>query len=504
MLGICKAERSIGRSGRRPGESNIMNTRKILSWGAAAAALAAGVGFGPASQAQAQTPAPAAKPTVDAEVIVTARKKAESLQDAPVAVSAFTENAIKDLGIRDISDVAALTPGLVFQQAFGRTGDRPVIRGQSNVLANVQFGVESGTAYFVDGVYYPGSLQSLDFGQIQQVEVIKGPQSALYGRNTYAGAINFIMKSPGDKFFANGLVRGAQHGEQEVNIAVGGPILGDKLSGALYGRYYNYDGEFVNQVTDELVGSEKSKTLSGVLQAKFHKDWDLRLRASINRDQDGPFAIFLQDASANNCMPGTRSLANWRVNGAPVSTNNNQYYCGVVKPGQVALNTGPAKRLVTIPGVPVPPFSGANVSSPANPYSLADGTPFDGVDRNTLTGSVISNWDMGGSGYVLSLSHGFRFEKYKFGIDSDHSPINWFTSGAAANPFLANMSKNSTRDFSSELKIASPTDGKLSWLAGVFHYVQFDRQNSINFNGTSPLSNKLYTQNAAIYGLDGI
>ena len=75
-----------------------------------------------------------------------------------------------------------------------------MIRGLGNVLAGVQLGVEAGAAYFVDGVYYPGDIQGIDLANLVRVEVIKGPQSALYGRNTYSGAINFITRDPSDEF----------------------------------------------------------------------------------------------------------------------------------------------------------------------------------------------------------------------------------------------------------------------------------------------------------------
>ncbi|MFZ9966296.1 MAG: TonB-dependent receptor plug domain-containing protein, partial [Steroidobacteraceae bacterium] len=150
------------------------------------------------------------------EIVITARKEAESLQDAPVSVTAITDEGLIERGIVDPASLAGFTPGLSFSQAFGRQNDRPVIRGQGNVLANVQFGVESGTAYFVDGVYYNGDIQSLDFDSLQRVEVIKGPQSALYGRNTYAGAINFVTRDPGTEKLG-GFVTGTvgDHGEQK-------------------------------------------------------------------------------------------------------------------------------------------------------------------------------------------------------------------------------------------------------------------------------------------------
>ncbi|WP_439533281.1 TonB-dependent receptor plug domain-containing protein, partial [Polymorphobacter sp.] len=85
------------------------------------------------------------------EMVVTARKVEENLSDAPIAVSAISDKSIANLGLTSIDDFARQASGISFSQAFGRSSDRPVIRGQSNVLANVQFGVETGAAYFVDG-----------------------------------------------------------------------------------------------------------------------------------------------------------------------------------------------------------------------------------------------------------------------------------------------------------------------------------------------------------------
>ena len=88
-------------------------------------------------------------------MIVTARRREETLQDVPVSVSAFGEADFIDRQLRTVEDVARFSPGLSFANAFGRDTERPVIRGMGNVLAGVQFGVESGTAYFIDGPVLP-------------------------------------------------------------------------------------------------------------------------------------------------------------------------------------------------------------------------------------------------------------------------------------------------------------------------------------------------------------
>ena len=113
------------------------------------------------------------------EIVITARKKQESLSDAPVSVSVITGDKIAEQGLNSIDDFAKQATGISFSQTFGRSTDRPVIRGASNVLAGVQAGVETGAAIFIDGVYFQGDISSFDPTAIERVEIIKGPQSAL-------------------------------------------------------------------------------------------------------------------------------------------------------------------------------------------------------------------------------------------------------------------------------------------------------------------------------------
>jgi outer membrane receptor protein involved in Fe transport len=241
------------------------------------------------------------------EVVVTARKTQESLQDAPVAVSAVTSREIAELGMRNVNDIASMTSGLSFSQAFGRTTDRPVIRGQSNVLAGVQFGVESGAAYFLDGVYWPGDIQGLDLNALERVEVIKGPQSALYGRNTYSGAINFITAPPTEDVEAYVKASLAQYGEQDYAFSVGSSFFDDKFGARFYARSYETDGQYTNTLTGKKVGSESTDSAGLYLTWKPIEDLKFLTNMIYREDDDGPLALFLQPATTNNCKPGYRS-----------------------------------------------------------------------------------------------------------------------------------------------------------------------------------------------------
>lgn len=438
-------------------------------WGVAAASIGAGFGVSaPAAHAQ------DAMAEESDTIVVTARRQEETLIETPAAVSAFDSEALERLQIESVDDIARYTPGLSFARAFGRSTERPVIRGQSNVLANVQFGVESGTAYFVDGLYYPGSIQSLDLAAVERVEVIRGPQSALYGRNTYAGAINFITRRASDEFGFRTSLRGAEHGEYDARAAVEGP-LAPGVGAILSLRYYTYDGEFENTVTGDTVGSEETFSAAGALDWEMTPNFNVRLRASANFDNDGPLALFLQPAASNNCMPGRRSLAFWPNSG---STNNFQYYCGVIEPAPVALNTAPSSGPVPIvPGVP-PTALFSPV--PPGPYNPGDGTAFDGIERETFLVSALSSWDIGGSGYTLDFDVAYRNETEKFGADSDHSSVNVITA-PGAEAFFANTSRDDIDDYSMEVRLTSPREDRIRWMLGAYYFDQEIVGNDITF-----------------------
>lgn len=255
------------------------------------------------------------------EVVVTARKISESAQDVPIALSAVSSNMIEELGIQDLSDISKITAGLVFDNEFSRVSDRPVIRGQGTILG------ESGVSYFIDGVYISGSLAGYDLNEIERVEVIKGPQSALYGRNTYSGAINMITKSPGDKFGADVKLEVAEDNQYEVSAAIRGPIT-DTLAGSLSGRYYERDGVFDNEYDGDEVGEQESESIAAMLEWTPTDNLRIRGRAYWAELEDGQPGLFSQPASANNCYEDNGSLYN----------GLGRYYCGTLKPQAVTSN----------------------------------------------------------------------------------------------------------------------------------------------------------------------
>jgi iron complex outermembrane recepter protein len=407
--------------------------------------------------------APASEAGGVTDIVVTARRSQETLQTTPVAVSVVTSEKIAEQGLTSIDDFAKQATGISFSQAFGRFTDRPVIRGASNVLANVLFGVETGAAYFVDGVYFQGDLQSFDPNEIERVEIVKGPQSALYGRNTYAGAINYITKDPTNDYSGSGRARFAEHGEIDVAGSVSGPLIPDVLSFRAGGRYYKYNGEFRNNITGAIVGQEGSRSAYATFVLKAHPDMKMRTRISFQKDRDGTRAFFLQGAADNNCQPGFRSPAFRGTGAAPLglaSTNRNQWFCGTLapRPNGIFLNTDPATYSLS--------RNGANVSVTAQ-----DGTPFDGVYNRQINVSNVFDWDIAGSGFVFSILSGYRKNKNISGSDSDHSEA-FSTFGAPGKPLFTISDQDGQIDTSHEVKFSTPEDKRFRASIGGYYYKQ--------------------------------
>ena len=130
------------------------------------------------------------------EIVVTARKIGESIQDIPLSITAFTSEDIKAQAITDIEDIAKFTPGLHMSNHLGSRNDPSLkFRGMDY---NLSVRDQQLSSAFLDGVYIPGSSQAVSMNDIERVEVVKGPQSAFFGRATFGGAVNFITKTPGN------------------------------------------------------------------------------------------------------------------------------------------------------------------------------------------------------------------------------------------------------------------------------------------------------------------
>jgi iron complex outermembrane receptor protein len=216
--------------------------RNHVLYGAVLAALAS-----QAAPARAQTPGPVAEQGLE-EIVVTARKREESLLDVPVAVSAFSAQEIQSAGITRPQDFIALTPNMTLVQTQNQGTSFIVVRGISQARNS-----EPSVAVLIDGVAMANPSQfNQELFDIQSIEVLKGPQGALYGRNAIGGAIIINTVEPGDRLAGN-LTLGYDSGPgYKVRGGIGGPLGGsDTWKFQLSASYLDTDGHIKNTYLDE-------------------------------------------------------------------------------------------------------------------------------------------------------------------------------------------------------------------------------------------------------------
>jgi len=177
------------------------------------------------------------------EVVVTSRKTAENLQEVPLAIVAMTSEDMEQRQIRDLSDIASLTPGLNYEGYLGGNGT-PVIRGAAQ--ARIQ-DLDQNVSTFFDGIYLPRQYAvSPGVIGLDRVEVVKGPQSALYGRNAFMGAINYVTKKPNDDLRGQIEVTGGGDERRDVVAEVSGAIIPGRLFGRVGYGMSEFDGDAKN------------------------------------------------------------------------------------------------------------------------------------------------------------------------------------------------------------------------------------------------------------------
>ena len=196
---------------------------------AIAVALAGSAFFAPGALAQqAQEPASDADASRNlGTVVVTARKREETLQEVPVAVTAFTPETLDKLNIKDLGDLDSQVPNLTIYAARGSTSTvTAYIRGVGQ--ADPLWGVDPGVGIYLDDVYIArpqGAL--LDVFDVDRIEVLRGPQGTLYGKNTIGGAIKYISKALPSKTQGFASVAVGNYGQRDVKAALGGSIGGE-------------------------------------------------------------------------------------------------------------------------------------------------------------------------------------------------------------------------------------------------------------------------------------
>lgn len=302
------------------------------------------------------------------EIVVTARKRQESLQDIPLSITAFTAAQIERAGIRNLDDVAKFTPGLVFETPFTPQDTRPSIRGLPATRGRPPIGVlldgidTSSESLLTAGGSVGVNLRLLD---VERIEVVKGPQSAIYGRVAFGGAINYVTKKPTDDFEGRIFVDAGGNGQFEATGSVSGPVVEDKLSLRLNASYAQHDGFYDNAVSGEGIGGFDSA--GAALAARFTPNEDFTIDARISYSEDD-YEIPAQ-------------YVNNAANGSTVATT--------LPASAVAAGFAPTVRLPPAGELRLPD----NIFLSLNPLT---GEDYPGSTVDSLFASVITEYDFGG------------------------------------------------------------------------------------------------------------
>lgn len=290
--------------------------------------LAAIVAAGAVSSAAAQT-APATQDAADTvidtsgDIVVTARRSSERLQDIPLSVSAVTADDLTKRGATDLQDVANYTPGLRFTDFLSKFNGNAVIRGLSQT--NVQSAI-GNTGVFIDGIYLQrGYMVDSQMGDFERIEVVKGPQSALYGQNTFSGAINYVLRAPSDELRINAQASAGNGGYTDVRLGVGGPIVKDLLSGRIYYAKSNFDGVWKNNFPG--AQSTDLAHFGGYKRENFSAS--LKLTPAEGLSITGSYYKLTRDEKIRAFYTIDGNLKEDKLNCGKVGTNGSNYlWCG--------------------------------------------------------------------------------------------------------------------------------------------------------------------------------
>ena len=349
------------------------------------------------------------------EIVVTARKRNESLLEIPLTISAFSAEQIERAGYTTISDLVTAVPGVTYEsyEAEGR-GDSPSFRG---VSTNTGDPTLQNSSKFIDGVYVSGSLFSVMLDNIERVEVTKGPQSALFGRASFSGAINYITKRPTNELEGNLRLSAAEEREYQVSGSLSGPLADDTVLFRISAATFSQGSPYTNITNGARMGRQDIDSLSATLRLTPSERFTADLTAMYT------------DAEFGEAARAT-----------------------------TALNMGELE-------FPAISLIGGQTDQLTDP----------GIQSESLRVSLNLNYEMA-NGYELSVISGVGNEDTVNQADGDYAPYNnvaglWFLcsgpyAGPTCNLFQTETERNIESRFA-EARIASPDEGALRWLAGV-------------------------------------
>lgn len=370
------------------------------------------------------------------EIVVTARKRDESIQDIPLSVSAFSAAQIQNQQITDVEDVFKFIPG-VHMSNHTANRNNPAVRFRAIDPPSSTRNEQTSSA-FMDGVYLPTGSQWVSMNDVERVEVVKGPQSAFFGRATFGGAVNFVSKTPEDEWGADVNLILGNNKRADLWLSAEGPIVEDKLYIRASGRYYTYDGAWENEhPSGGDLGAQNTNAAGLMIYATPSEDVSIKAHYVHTVLDDGLAVQFLVKGENNNCGPFTTDGV----------TGTSNYYCGTL-----------TRDLIS---------NGISIdTSPLEDTTFKDDL---GLDRKFDFWSLNADWDLGGSGYTLTSVTGYYKESTselrELLTDEIMVFLEW-----------------KDDSFSQEFRLASPQDDRLRWMLGAYYLdVSYNKDASAGF-----------------------
>ena len=408
------------------------------------------------------------------EIVVTARKREEALADIPIAITAFSAEQLIRGGYTTLQDLSFATAGMHFHkqggQIPGRFSSRVRFRGMnSNANPPSQ---QVGTV-FLDGVYISDGVTSIDFSNIERVEVIKGPQSATFGRSTFAGAVNYVTRTPGNEYAGRVIADVSEWGGRDVTLSHEGPLVDDQLTYRVSARLYGTDGQYKSNADGGALGEESTQTIQAVISWTPTENFSAKFRYLWSHDDDGPAAGMLL---------GTAFSARFGGAGVPANAGPNCYSDGITSGGDGS-DTPSDYFCGALPKVDVDSFIAPNTAISAVDQAAFRSNvicdPRDGICRPKLPGAPLRST----SGLTRYQQRAALLLNYDFdsGMLDGHSldsVVGWSAMRAgwvrdfdltAAQNFLS-QDPVVADDLTVELNLSSPQDRRLRYSIGANYF----------------------------------
>lgn len=401
---------------------------------AKASALAMICAVGVPQVALAQDAAPAADDSDSSEIVVTARLRTENVQTVPIAITALSAADLAERNISSLNDLTNSTPGVAITTISGGTLTNIYIRGQAPANTTNDLNVEANVGVFIDGIYQTSrnTIDIISVLDVGQIEIAKGPQSALFGRSTFAGAMSISTRPPADRFEGNVQATVGVDKDYRLRGSISAP-LSDTLSLRVGGGYLTYDGfgENSGDPDDKLSGTEKYAA-SASLEYRPTTEFTARL--------SGFFSHSATELSAVSALP----LSAFNCGSVNAATGLRTMYCGDLTASRVSSITADAPDTVAETRQVA-----LNLNWRHNGVAVTSVTGFTEAENRTY-----NDYDISAAGTLFGVCT----------AGAACSPAGAYTRLQRVN--LLSSNRERVRTFSQELRLQSDNASPFQWIFG--------------------------------------